>query len=460
MSGTRFDDRAFPIDGTFPSMHRQEEPDMQPLEKLLEQFPDTPRNIVIKADILRRGVRRNQDIQDAGAQSNTTGLSSKLERAVGATEPPPSQFHFLADETTVDIKIDDESPYEIREDADGSYRLFYGEEPLGGVRFTGRPSYMDKKTSNGTPCEDFLLHRGPSCICVSPLNFCAYLKKGEACRYCLCSPAMDVGIQMKLMDPVPDYKALAEAMDIACREDVDLKELKLTGGALYDTRKEAGYYKQCLEAILARISPPEEVTLLAQAFEPDDQKELKDLGVTNVCFDLEVMDERLWHELVPGKARAVGRDEWMKRLDAAVEIFGRGHVGSNFVGGVRVRAPARVPLAGRGVQGLHGGFRTAHRAGGRSVVHHLDRTPPGGGFPDGRPAPHRVLPAPGTGGPRTAGAVRGLPGPWVFRDGIGSGHPGSLLLLLLQHAVHARLPPVAGATGVTAASTPWLRRRV
>jgi len=306
---------------------------MQTLEQLLDQFPDTPRNIVIKADVLRRGLRRNEDLQEAGTRSNTTGLSSKLERAVGAGEPPPSQFHFVADETTVDIKVDDASPYEIREQADGEYALFCGEEPLGAVRFTARPAYMDLETSSGTPCADFLLHRGPSCVCVSPLNFCAYLKRGEACRYCLCSPAMDAGIQMKLLDPVPDYAALAEAVDIACREDVDLKELKLTGGALYDVRREAAHYRQCLEALLARIPAPEEITLLAQAFDPEDQKELKDLGVTNVCFDLEIMDERLWQELVPGKARAVGRTEWLKRLDTAVEIFGRGHVGSNFVGG-------------------------------------------------------------------------------------------------------------------------------
>jgi len=36
---------------------------MQYLEKLLDQFSDTPRNIIIKADIVRRGVKVNDDIQ-------------------------------------------------------------------------------------------------------------------------------------------------------------------------------------------------------------------------------------------------------------------------------------------------------------------------------------------------------------------------------------------------------------
>ena len=84
---------------------------MQYLEKLLDQFSDTPRNIIIKADIVRRGVKVNDDIQKAGAKSNTTGVSSKLESFIGKFSPPPSQFHFKADETTVDIKMDQRSPY-------------------------------------------------------------------------------------------------------------------------------------------------------------------------------------------------------------------------------------------------------------------------------------------------------------------------------------------------------------
>ena len=306
---------------------------MQYLEKLLEEFPDTPRQIVIKADILRRGINVNEDLRRAGERSNTTGISSKLERVLGADRPPPSQFHFSADETTVDIKIDPRSPYEIREDREGRHHLFCGEENLGEVRFTGRPAYMDAETSDGKPCADRLLQRGPCCICVSPLNFCAYFKKGESCKYCLCSVALDAGIQMDILDPVPDYGLLAEAVALACEEDVDLKELKLSGGALYDTRKEARHHKECIEAILARIDPPEEVTVFSQALEKEDQKDLKALGVTNVCFDLEVWDERLWSELLPGKARTVGREEWIRRLEDAVDIFGRGRVGTNFVGG-------------------------------------------------------------------------------------------------------------------------------
>jgi len=306
---------------------------MEYLAKLVDEFSDTPRNIILHADILRRGLRLNPDLAEAGQASCITGISTKLQNlAGGAPQPPPSMFHFKADETSVDIKIDPRSPYEIKKDGDGRYHLFCADEALGEVRFTKRPSYTDKNTSDGESCAALLMQRGPFCILVSPLDFCAYYSKKEACSYCILSAAMDAGVKAKLMPPVPDHGTIAEAVEMATR-DIKLKDLKLCGGALYDTKKEAKYYKKCLEAILERIDPPEEIQIFSQAFDEEDQKDLKALGATNMLFNLEVWTERLWPELLPGKTKAIGREEWISRLTKAVDIFGRGHVGSGFVGG-------------------------------------------------------------------------------------------------------------------------------
>ena len=37
---------------------------MQYFEKLLEEFPDTPSNIIIHAYVLRRGINMTEDLQD------------------------------------------------------------------------------------------------------------------------------------------------------------------------------------------------------------------------------------------------------------------------------------------------------------------------------------------------------------------------------------------------------------
>ncbi len=305
---------------------------MRYLEQLLDQFSGTPTNIIVKADTLRRGIRLTEDLHVAGAAACTTGLTSKADGLLGEARPVPSQFHFSADDTTVDIRGEDESPYQIDRDEDGRHQLRCSGESLGEVYFTPRPTYMDRQTSDGKSCADYLVQRGPSCLFIDVINFCAYVKKGEACHYCLLGPLMEAKLQQGLTRPVSDFKMVAEAVAIAC-EELDLRDLKLCGGGLYNTRQEARLHIECLEAILTRIEAPEEITILSQALVKEDQQRLKDLGATNVCFDMEVWNEDLWPKLLPGKAKAVGRKEWLSRLEDAVDVFGRGHVGTNFVAG-------------------------------------------------------------------------------------------------------------------------------
>jgi hypothetical protein len=305
---------------------------MKYLEKLLNEFSDTPRNIILHADILRRGIKKTPDLMEAGETTCITGISTKLQSLMGDEKPIPSMFHFKADETSVDIKTDQRSPYEIKKDGNGGYSLFCGDENFGEVKFTKRPSYTDKNTADGVSCAAMLLQRGPFCLMVNPLQFCAYYNKGEACKYCILSAAMDFGVKANIMKAVPDPATIAEAVAMA-KEDIVLKDLKICGGALYDTKKEARYYKKCLEAILLRNGAPEEIQIFSQAFDEEDQKDLKELGATNALFNLEVWNERLWPELLPGKTKAIGREEWIRRLTKAVDIYGRGHVGCGFVGG-------------------------------------------------------------------------------------------------------------------------------
>ena len=220
----------------------------------------------------------------------------------------------------------------IRKEGDGGYHLFCGGESFGEVRFTRRPSYTYKTPSDGESCAALLLQRGPFCLMVNPLELCAYYKKGEACKHCVLAGAMNFAVEEKIVTAVPDPETIAEAVALV-KEDIQLKDPKICGGALYDLKREAKHYKRCLEAMVERNGAPEEIQIFSQAFDEEDQRDLKSLGATNVLFNLEVWSEHLWPELLPGKHKAIGRDEWTRRLTAAVEIFGRGHVGCGFVGG-------------------------------------------------------------------------------------------------------------------------------
>ncbi len=80
--------------------------------------------------------------------------------------------------------------------------------------------------------------------------------------------------------------------------------------------------------------------MIASAF---NEKQLARLyeqtGLSSYTSDLEVLDERLFNWICPGKAKWVGYQEWKNRLVRAVDIFGRGNVGTGIVGGVELAKP-------------------------------------------------------------------------------------------------------------------------
>ncbi len=47
---------------------------MQYLEKLLDQFSSTPQNIIVHADVLRRGIKTTNDLKEMGIDPPTLGL--------------------------------------------------------------------------------------------------------------------------------------------------------------------------------------------------------------------------------------------------------------------------------------------------------------------------------------------------------------------------------------------------
>lgn len=78
------------------------------------------------------------------------------------------------------------------------------------------------------------------------------------------------------------------------------------------------------EGIVAVLMPPNDSSKL---------RSLKNAGITNVVFNLEVGDKELFKKYCPGK-EDIGYDHIMYSLYQATEIWGRGHSWSNFVLGL------------------------------------------------------------------------------------------------------------------------------
>ncbi len=87
--------------------------------------------------------------------------------------------------------------------------------------------------------------------------------------------------------------------------------------------------------------------MVTQAWPKADVQRLKDAGTKIYHPNYEVWDADLFAAYSPGKNRYIGRDEWIRRVLEAAEIFGPSHVIPNFVGGIEMAKPYGLPMSRR-----------------------------------------------------------------------------------------------------------------
>jgi len=317
---------------------------MNHLEELLNKFPEIPRSIVLKADLIRKGIKHTPILKEIGTWSRPQShavfefdhedLHTKDDTTEGWVNIPCE--YVFPDGTNTGLIVDTTSPYEIRAE-DGKYMLYLGENPIEEVIFRSRPRWYTKRTSHGRLMSTVGYQLG-DCITVICVNHCEYFDTGDACAFCCLNPtadrSRDLGIDRTIARTVDDF---IETYAEACKETC---HLTLSGGGFINRKKEADVYIRMLTALRDAGYRPDELMLSPQALEEEDTRRLYDLGVARyICFPIEIWQEDMWPIIVPGKSKFVGRDRWINCLIKAVEIFGRGNVMTNFVAGCEMVPP-------------------------------------------------------------------------------------------------------------------------
>lgn len=315
------------------------------VNEVIAKYPEIPALVILKIDVQRRGVHYTEKALKALDPSCHQVRSPYIFGSRDARLDPVPESLLLRDGTSiiVDPTPLEKNPYLV-DVVDGKTVLVDGGEVLEEVEYWPKPAYYDKKTSTGIPMS-FIVSARPQRLNVFQSGFCYFWSNNKGCRYCdivthFKQQRAELGIPAKL-----DPRDVSETIREALKEPGRFTGICLTSGSNTNGQEpfdqEVDFYIEILQAIGENFASKKFPSqLIATSF---TEKQLVRLyektGLTSYTSDLEILNEKLFNWICPGKAEWIGYQEWKNRLIRAVDIFGRGNVSTGIVGGVELAKP-------------------------------------------------------------------------------------------------------------------------
>jgi len=315
-------------------------------KEVIEKYPEIPPLIILKIDVDRRGIiftdrvfnTVDPKVHHVEPSCFFTGDKSQ-QSPLGLIMRDGTTIckgHMIVNEHTY------REPYTL-DLVDGKLVLIDEDEVLEEVEFWEKPDFYDKVTSNGTPMWKIATAR-PQRITLTPGVKCHFWDKpGNGCKYCglFASHRTNDGI---IRDEVY-FQDVTETVEEALKQKGRFASYHMTSGSTLSGEEifddEVDLYIETLKAAGKAFKTEKfPVKLVASAFSEKQLRRLyENTGITTYTTDLEVLNEKIFNWVCPGKAEFVGYQEWKNRLYKAVEIFGRGNVDCGIVGGVELAQP-------------------------------------------------------------------------------------------------------------------------
>jgi hypothetical protein len=331
------------------------------LERLIAVYPDVPFEAVVKEDLLRLGVGFSEDALrvSSGFKPKSYFIFSFDLRPISAMERgenlrAPEELALVGGpwgfrRTIVSVRIAPESPYRV-DIADGRLALFADGERIAGVELQETPAYYRRSLASGKAASEI----APTIewgylVYLTVYRKCQYFGFEEECQFC------DINENWRQQRaagrPYTTVKSVAEvieALEIIDQLERDVardrrtQAYTITGGSITRHLRgedEATFYEAYARAINERFPGRWISKMVVQALPQDQARRFRDAGVDIYHPNYEVWDPRLFAIICPGKAGYVGRDEWIRRILDAAEVFGPAQVIPNFVAGVEMARP-------------------------------------------------------------------------------------------------------------------------
>ncbi|MFN3603160.1 MAG: radical SAM protein [Leptonema sp. (in: bacteria)] len=329
-------------------------PEISILENYIQEFKEIPIEGIIKQDILRLGLRFDKEALFKENYKKKDYFIFTFDH-IPLTEQS-EEYRFKVPEeikisggmfellpTVISVRIDPESPYQITKENE-KIVLKINDIILADVEFPPQPKWYQNTTSSGKfPGEIAPVIEWGYLIYLTVFRNCQYFGKEEECAFC------DINHnwrQQKILKrPYTGIKNINDIIEVLSwidKQDQTAKAYTITGGSVItnlQNKNEQDFYFQYAEAIETNFPKRWIGKIVVQAWEKEDLKRFKDIGIQIYHPNFEVWDPKLFRILCPGKEKFIGRENWIRRILEATEIFGPSHVIPNFVGGVELAKP-------------------------------------------------------------------------------------------------------------------------
>lgn len=334
------------------------------IENLYKQFNDVHPNIVLKSDVLRRGMNisdealENFQHRDDLLCKGFHLFSYDFKKTTVYKDKIPWLIR-LEDSCPIMVRTNESSPY-LLDLTEGEFVLRENHEIIArNIWFERKPRWYDMRTKDGIQM-GAIAQGVVNLVFVTMNKFCEIWKSGDQCLFC------DINATMKNQkaggeDVVArvDPEVIAEVVKTAITVDHHYNQLIITGGTIlgeYKGQDELEYYITRLNAIKEKLQVWIPTIVQIGAQDDDGWRRLHATGFGSIASNIEVWDKKLFQWICPGKDKFVGYDEWIKRTIRAVDFWGPGRVNPNFVLGLEMAKPHGFEDVSAAVKSTAGGW--------------------------------------------------------------------------------------------------------
>jgi hypothetical protein len=222
------------------------------------------------------------------------------------------------------------TPYSIV-DEDNSPVLYDENKRIGVISFHKAHPVQESLLSTGEKVRDIASVNQQGGIHVMYSNECSLKDRGEDCLFCGFNERAKDGTASKVNLKTP--RQVAEAYHLAREAGVG-NHFRITGGFVPE-RREAEYYLDVADTIKEYHPSFYGVVVIGAPADLSIIHKYKEAGFSNISTNIEVWNRHIFAAMCPGKEKSNGGwQHWLDSLLYSVDVFGKGNVHTNLVGGL------------------------------------------------------------------------------------------------------------------------------